>query len=75
MAWPLEVTDFGHVRVLTIQRPEVRNALNLAAQEALIGELTRAETDTGVRVIVLTGAGDQAFCAGADLKARAHGSP
>jgi enoyl-CoA hydratase/carnithine racemase len=52
---------------ITLNRPDARNALS----DQMIGELLdafeRAESDTGVRVIVLTGAGDRAFCAGADL--------
>ncbi|WP_339156615.1 enoyl-CoA hydratase/isomerase family protein [Actinomadura luteofluorescens] len=52
---------------ITLNRPDARNALS----DQMIGELLdafgRAGTDTGVRVIVLTGAGDRAFCAGADL--------
>ncbi|MFD0540287.1 enoyl-CoA hydratase/isomerase family protein [Actinomadura luteofluorescens] len=52
---------------ITLNRPDARNALS----DQMIGELLdafeRARADTGVRVIVLTGAGDRAFCAGADL--------
>ncbi|GAA4333764.1 hypothetical protein GCM10023178_47070 [Actinomadura luteofluorescens] len=50
---------------ITLNRPDARNALS----DQMIGELLdafeRARADTGVRVIVLTGAGDRAFCAGA----------
>lgn len=60
-----EVTD--RVARITLDRPERRNALSWA----LVGELRRAfaqaKADPGVRVCVLTGAGDRAFCAGADL--------
>lgn len=52
---------------ITLNRPEARNSLS----DRMIGELLdafdRAKADDGVRVIVLTGAGDRAFCAGADL--------
>jgi enoyl-CoA hydratase/carnithine racemase len=56
----------GAVRILTMNRPEKRNALNQALTEALLAGLRAAEADDGVRSIVLTGAG-RAFCAGADL--------
>ena len=58
--------DHGGVRVLTMNRPDKRNALNLALSEALLAGLRAADADERVRAIVLTGAGS-AFCAGADL--------
>ena len=58
----------GPIAILTLNRPEARNALSPALVLALGKELTRAAEDPEVRVIVLTGAGG-AFCAGADLKA------
>ena len=57
-----------HVRLLTINRPERRNALSRSLSGALVEELLQAVEDPEVRVIVLTGTGDRAFCAGADLK-------
>ena len=62
----LLIHDDGAVRVLTMNRPEKRNALNLALSEALFDALREADGAAGVRAIVLTGAGP-AFCAGADL--------
>jgi enoyl-CoA hydratase/carnithine racemase len=56
------------VRVLTINRPEVSNALNPPVIEGLGAGLADADRDTEVRVVVVTGAGDRAFCAGMDLK-------
>ena len=53
---------------LTIQRESRRNAINPAVINALAAALTRANSDRSVRAIVLTGAGDKAFCAGADLQ-------
>lgn len=58
----------GHVAVLTISRPEARNAVNGAVARGIEAGLDRAEGSTDVRAVVLTGAGP-AFCAGADLKA------
>jgi enoyl-CoA hydratase len=58
----------GAAAVLTIDRPERRNAVDAATAAALRQGLERFEEDGGARVLVLTGAGE-AFCAGADLKA------
>ena len=63
----------GHVLILTINRPEARNAVNAAVHVGLGKGLERAEADPEIRVVIVTGAGDQAFCAGADLKAVARG--
>lgn len=62
----VELAD-GVARV-TLNRPEVRNALNAAMLSELEGSLRRLEEDPAARVVVLRGAGDRAFCAGADLK-------
>ena len=56
----------GAVRVLTLNRPEKRNALNSELTCALLGALRAADADASVGCVVLTGAG-QGFCAGADL--------
>ncbi|MFM8548307.1 MAG: enoyl-CoA hydratase/isomerase family protein [Betaproteobacteria bacterium] len=57
----------GPVLTLTINRPERRNAMSPAVIEGLTAALRASRTDAGLRAIVLTAAGDQAFCAGADL--------
>jgi enoyl-CoA hydratase len=57
----------GALLTLTIDRPEARNALNAAVLTELVAGLTAATGDPSIRVVVLTGAGDRAFCAGADL--------
>ena len=62
----VEVAE-GVARV-TLNRPEVRNALNEALLRELESTLRRLEDDPAARVVVLRGAGDRAFCAGADLK-------
>jgi enoyl-CoA hydratase len=62
----LDIRD-GVARV-TLNRPEVRNALNQTLLRELDAALTALERDPAARVIVLSGAGDKAFCAGADLK-------
>jgi enoyl-CoA hydratase/carnithine racemase len=58
----------GRVAWLTIQRPEARNALNRAVREGLWEGFRRFAREDQAAVLVLTGAGDRAFCAGADLK-------
>jgi enoyl-CoA hydratase len=58
----------------TINRPDRRNALSWGVISGLREVLAAARTDPDVRVIVLTGAGDKAFCAGADLTGMASGS-
>jgi len=63
----------GHVEVLTINRPEARNAMNRAAALALGDALDDCEKDDDVWVVVLTGADNKAFSAGMDLKAYATG--
>ncbi len=59
----------GAAAVLTIDRPERRNAVDNATAKLFRAGLKEFEADEGARVLVLTGAGGEAFCAGADLKA------
>jgi enoyl-CoA hydratase len=59
----------GAAAVLTIDRPERRNAVDAATARGLRDGLERFEADDEARALVLTGAGGEAFCAGADLKA------
>lgn len=58
----------GHVRYLTIDRPERRNAIDRATRAALVREFITANTDPDSWAVVITGAGDRSFCAGRDLK-------
>ena len=67
-AHELLIETSGPIRVLTLNRPERRNALSAALRNALSEALLSADEDDSVRVVVLTGTGEQAFCAGADLK-------
>lgn len=57
----------GRVALLVINRPEKRNALDGATRRELIAKLDALQGDPAVRVVVLTGAGDKAFIAGADI--------
>jgi enoyl-CoA hydratase len=69
MSEPVRYDRRGAAAVVTIDRPERRNAVDGPTAEALLAALERFEADDDARVMVLTGAGGQAFCAGADLKA------
>lgn len=60
----------GGVWWVTLNRPEARNALSMALNIELSEVGQQLEEDRDVRAVVLTGAGDKAFCAGADLKER-----
>jgi enoyl-CoA hydratase/carnithine racemase len=62
----LYAVDAGVARV-TINRPERRNAMSYGVMQGLRDAVAAAKSDAAVRVVVLTGAGDRAFCAGADL--------
>ncbi|MFB0828826.1 enoyl-CoA hydratase-related protein [Brevibacillus laterosporus] len=66
----IQLEKQGQVGILTIQRPEVYNCLNLVTLERLQRLLLEVSTDTDIRVVIITGAGDKAFCSGADLKER-----
>ncbi len=55
------------VAVLTLNRPEVMNAVNMEMRSEIAGILEALEVDPAVRVLIVTGAG-RAFCAGADIK-------
>ena len=59
----------GAAALVTIDRPERRNAVDGPTAAALLEPIERFAADDDARVMVLTGAGDEAFCAGADLKA------
>jgi enoyl-CoA hydratase len=65
----VEYERSGAAAVITIDRPERRNAVDGPTAAALLEAYERFAADDDARVMVLTGAGDQAFCAGADLKA------
>jgi crotonobetainyl-CoA hydratase len=58
----------GHVARVTIDRPEVMNALDITSDLALEGIWREIEADPTVRAVVLTGAGERAFCVGSDMK-------
>jgi enoyl-CoA hydratase/carnithine racemase len=67
--WEVGYERRGSAAVLTIDRPQRRNAIDAEAAAALRRGLEAFEEDAEARALVLTGAGGEAFCAGADLKA------
>jgi len=58
------------IAILTLNRPEVMNSFNFELLHALKEEIDTLKFKPGIRVVIITGAGQQAFCAGADLKER-----
>ena len=64
----------GHVLIVTMNRPQVRNALTGPMMAVMRGAWDQVDRDPGIRACVLTGAG-RAFCAGADLKAMNEAHP
>ena len=60
----------GTTAWITLNRPAARNALSLAVNHVLYAQAKQLDDDDGVHAVVITGAGDKAFCAGADLKER-----
>jgi enoyl-CoA hydratase/carnithine racemase len=68
MTEPVEYVVTNGVAWLTINRPEARNALSRAVRDGLFAGVRRFNADDEAKVLVLTGAGDRAFCAGGDLK-------
>ncbi len=69
------VSKSGAVQRIEINRPERRNALNAAVVQGIGDGIRKAQADAEIRVIVLTGSGDKAFCAGGDLAPAADGAP
>jgi enoyl-CoA hydratase/carnithine racemase len=72
---PVRIERSGAVLSIVIDREARRNALNEAVALAIAAGLDQAEADRSVRAVVLTGAGDKAFCAGGDLQPSADGTP
>jgi enoyl-CoA hydratase len=64
-----EHAEDGKVGVLTVNRPQALNALNAATLDEIAQALVRVDQDAAVRVLLITGAGDKAFVAGADIAA------
>jgi enoyl-CoA hydratase len=65
----------GNVVILTVNRPDKRNALNATVRREIVDALDALRGDDACRVLVLTGAGDKAFVAGADINEFAQRTP
>ena len=72
---PIRVETQEGIRTLTVDRPEKLNALNAAVLEALDARLLEAQNETNLRCVIVTGAGDKAFIAGADIGELARLTP
>jgi enoyl-CoA hydratase len=71
----LRIAVDGRVATVTINRPDVLNALNTALLEELLATLSDLGSDPAVGALVLTGEGDRSFIAGADIKEMAGKTP
>jgi len=67
----LTVDVRDQVAILTLNRPDAMNAINFDMLNAMKAEVESIRFNAGIRVVIITGAGEKAFCAGADLKERA----
>jgi 2-(1,2-epoxy-1,2-dihydrophenyl)acetyl-CoA isomerase len=74
MSTLVKVADAGHVRTITLNRPEKKNALSQELAWAIVGAIDDAAREDNVWVVALTGSGD-AFCAGLDLSGSERFSP
>jgi enoyl-CoA hydratase/carnithine racemase len=66
----LLIEDQGQIEILILNRPEVLNAFNMDLLNALKEQINILQTVRDIRVVIITGAGGKAFCAGADLEER-----
>lgn len=72
---PLQVTINDAIATLTLNRPEQRNSLSAELMDELGQALNRLRDDPGVKALIITGAGEKAFCAGGDLTSMAGDGP
>jgi enoyl-CoA hydratase len=72
---PVRVETHEGIRTLTVDRPEKLNALNAAVLETLDGQLADAQNEPDLRCLIVTGAGEKAFIAGADINELARLTP
>ena len=64
----IEISKNNHIGTLTINRPDSLNAMNREVLIEFINELKKIQSDKDIRVIIITGSGEKAFIAGADIK-------
>lgn len=65
---PIDITVEDHVAVAVLNRPEAMNSIDPEMREQLYALWDRVQNDDDIRVLIITGAGDKAFCTGSDLK-------
>ena len=65
---PINITVENHVAVVLLNRPEAMNSIDPEMREELYAAWDRIRSDDNIRVAIITGAGDKAFCTGSDLK-------
>lgn len=65
---PINITVENHVAVVLLNRPEAMNSIDPEMREELYAAWDRIRSDDDIRVAIITGAGDKAFCTGSDLK-------
>ena len=70
-----ELADAGAVAIVTIDRPEALNALNSDVLTELYGKIDELDSDSTVKVVIITGAGEKAFIAGADIATMSNMAP
>ena len=68
----IRVDVAGHIMTITVNRPEVLNALDPPSHRQLAAAIDRYTVDDDLRVAIITGSGDRAFCVGSDLKVRSE---
>jgi enoyl-CoA hydratase len=72
---PVDFERQGPIGLITLNRPEALNALSIDMLDGIDAALDAAEADEAIRVVIITGAGDKAFCAGADIAAMHTATP
>jgi enoyl-CoA hydratase len=72
---PIDLETRDRVAILTLNRPESLNAFDIAHLQQMIGVLSSVASDASVRALIVTGAGERAFSAGADIKQMARMTP
>ena len=68
----IKISREGTAMIITLHRPEAMNAFTAVMKDEMIAALDEADNDDSVRAVIVTGQGDRAFCAGADLSAGAE---
>ena len=68
----IKISREGTAMIITLNRPEAMNAFTAVMKDEMIAALDEADNDDSIRAVIVTGQGERAFCAGADLSAGAE---